>query len=103
MVISKLNPRVLILPLLSRGSNREDRGNEVETHAMSQGVCHALENCHHTILCFLIHDISTAVVLVHSPDVAVPSPAKLKRKRGKFYKNLTPIVFYEVTLLQENI
>ena len=35
--------------------------------------------------------------------VAVPSPAKVKRRRGNVYANLTPIVFRHVTLLQENI
>ena len=67
----------------------------------------APENCHHTILCLLIHDISTAGALLvyslHVANVAIPSPAKLKRKREKFYESLTLIVSYEVTLLQENI
>ena len=38
-----------------------------------------------------------------SLSVAVPSPRKVKRKRGNVYENLTVIVFCEVTLLQENI
>ena len=35
--------------------------------------------------------------------VAVPSPRKVKLKRGNVYENLTVIVFCDVTLLQENI
>ena len=38
-----------------------------------------------------------------SLSVAVPSPRKVKRKRGNVYENLTVIVFCKVTLLQENI
>ena len=46
------------------------------------------------------HEASSLRVAVPSP---ARTPAKVKRRRGNVYANLTPIVFRHVTLLQENI